>query len=154
MQEGSEYLSEMKDRFYTTLFSKDAKHNSVMMTKQKYDSMIEDIKRIKISKKKESTRDYRIVERYDVMTIRGCEKLIEPISDDRTVVRMFVYAEELFEILHYAHQSINHGGRDKMIKFLNALYKNITQAQIKMYLDVCEFCQQKHKSEYLVSVSN
>ncbi|CAH2321121.1 KRAB-A domain-containing 2-like [Pelobates cultripes] len=33
-----------------------------------------------------------------------------------------------------------------MIKQLNTLYTNITQAQIKMFLDLCEPCQQKQKS--------
>lgn len=51
------------------------------MTKQKYDSITEDVKRIKVTKKKESFRDHRIIQRYDVLTVQGCEKFIEPLSD-------------------------------------------------------------------------
>ncbi|GBM33452.1 KRAB-A domain-containing protein 2 [Araneus ventricosus] len=147
MQLNTELLDRMKNRFYSNLFSKDSKYNSVLMTKQKYDSIIEDVKRIKVSKKKESSRDYRIIERYDVLTVQGCDKLIEPLSDVRQSVKMFVHADELFDVLCFAHLSIGHGGRDRMIKQLNTAYKNVTQAQIKLFLDSCEVCQQKQKSD-------
>ncbi|XP_063290440.1 zinc finger protein 420-like [Pelobates fuscus] len=146
MQASTELVTKMKKRFFANLFSKDSKYNSVLMTKRKYDSIIEDVKRIKVSKKKESSRDYRIIQRYDVLTVQGCEKLIAPLSDVRESVKKFVHAEELFDILYSTHLSIGHGGRDRMIKQLNTLYTNITQAQIKMFLDLCEPCQQKQKS--------
>jgi len=123
MQTSSELVSEMKKRFFANLFSEDSKCNSVLLTKQKYDS----------SKKKESSRDYRIIQRYDVLTVQGCEKLIEPLSDARESVKKFVHAKKLFDILYSTHLSIGHGGRDRMIKQLNTLYKNITQAQIKIF---------------------
>uniref|UniRef100_A0A8C4SKZ6 Integrase catalytic domain-containing protein n=1 Tax=Erpetoichthys calabaricus TaxID=27687 RepID=A0A8C4SKZ6_ERPCA len=131
-QAHTELVSKMKKRFFANLFSEDSKYNSVLMTKRKYDSIIEDVKRIKVSKKKESSRDYRIIQRYYVLTVQGCEKLIEPLSDARESVKKFVHAEELFDILYSTHLSIGHGGRDRMIKQLNTLYKNITQAQIKI----------------------
>ncbi|GFT37846.1 KRAB-A domain-containing protein 2 [Nephila pilipes] len=99
MHSSKELPSKMKDKFYSNLFSKDSKYNSVLMTKQKYDSIIEDVKRIKVSKKKESSRDYRIIERYDVQTIQGSEKLVEPLSDARESVKRFVHAEELFGLI-------------------------------------------------------
>uniref|UniRef100_A0A8C4RCU6 Integrase catalytic domain-containing protein n=1 Tax=Erpetoichthys calabaricus TaxID=27687 RepID=A0A8C4RCU6_ERPCA len=113
-------VSKMKKRFFANLFSEDSKYNNV--------------KRIKVSKKK-SSRDYRIIQRY-VLTVQ----------DARESVKKFVHAKELFDILFSTHLSIGHGGRDRMIKQLNTLYKNITQAQIKMFLDSREPCQQKQKS--------
>lgn len=148
MEAGTESVyKKMKEKFYANLFSKDSRFNSVLMTKRKYDSIIEDVKRIKIFKKKESPRDYRIIERYDVVTEQGCETLIEPMSDVLGTVKKFVHAEELFDMLYSSHLSTGHGGRDKMIKLLNTFYKNITHAQIKLFLDICEPCQQKRKSE-------
>uniref|UniRef100_A0A8C4SWK5 Integrase catalytic domain-containing protein n=1 Tax=Erpetoichthys calabaricus TaxID=27687 RepID=A0A8C4SWK5_ERPCA len=127
MQASTELVSKMKKSFFANLFGEDSKYNSVLMTKRKHDSIIEDVK-------------------YDVLTVQGCEKLIEPLSDARESVKKFVHAEELFDILYSTHLSICHGGRDRRIKQLNTLYKNITQAQIKMFLDLCEPCQQKPKS--------
>ncbi|GIY05145.1 hypothetical protein CDAR_308871 [Caerostris darwini] len=49
------------------------------MIKRKYGSIIEDEKRIKVSKKKESSRDYRIIQQHDVLTAQGC-KLIDHLS--------------------------------------------------------------------------
>ncbi|GFV43956.1 KRAB-A domain-containing protein 2 [Trichonephila clavipes] len=49
----------------------------------------------------------------------------------------------LCDILYERHVSIGHGGRDHMIKELNRLYKSITQNGIKLFLSVCESCQQK-----------
>ncbi|XP_053545703.1 KRAB-A domain-containing protein 2 [Bombina bombina] len=146
MQASTELVRKMKKRLFAKLFSEDSKYNSVLMTKRKYDSIIEDVKRIKVYKNKESSRDYRTIERDDVLTVQGCEKLIEPLSDAQESVKKFVHAEELFDILYSTHLSIGHGGRDRMIKQLNTLYKNITQAQIKIFLDLCELCQQKQKS--------
>uniref|UniRef100_A0A8C4XBG1 Integrase catalytic domain-containing protein n=1 Tax=Erpetoichthys calabaricus TaxID=27687 RepID=A0A8C4XBG1_ERPCA len=117
MQASTGLVSKMQKRFFANLFSEDSKYNN-----------------------------YRIIQWYDVLTVQGCEKLIEPLSDARESVKKFVHAEELFDILYSTHLSIGHGGRDRMIKQLNTLYKNITQAQIKMFLDLCEPCQQKQKS--------
>lgn len=148
MAAGTESVyQKMKEKFYAILFSKDWRFNSVLLTKRKYDSIIDDVKRIKIFKKKESPRDYKLIERYDVVTEHGCETLIEPMSDVLGTVKKFVYAEELFDILYSSHLSTGHGGRDKMIKLLNTFYKNVTHAQIKLFLDFCETCQQKRKSE-------
>ncbi|GFS58393.1 hypothetical protein NPIL_419971 [Nephila pilipes] len=56
------------------------------MTKRKNYSIIEDVKRIKFSKNKESSRDNRVIQRYDVLTVHGCEKLTKPLSDARNVL--------------------------------------------------------------------
>ncbi|GBM38984.1 hypothetical protein AVEN_271086-1 [Araneus ventricosus] len=93
MQASTELVSKKKKGFFANLFSEDSKYNSLLMTKRKNVSVIEDVKRIKVFKKKESSRDYRIIRRYDVLTVQGCEKLIEPLSDARESVEKFVHAE-------------------------------------------------------------
>lgn len=85
------------------------------MTKRKYDSIFEDVKRIKIFKKKESSWDYQIIQRYDALIVKGCEKLIDPLSDAREREINFIHAEELFKTLHSIHLPIGYGGRYGMI---------------------------------------
>ena len=80
-----------------------------------------------------------------MLTVQGCEKLIQPLSDARESVKKFVHAEDLFDILILLILSIGHGGRDRVIKQLNTLYKNIAQTQIIMFLDLSEPCQQQKK---------
>eukprot|EP00102_Acyrthosiphon_pisum_P014946 XP_008185264.1 PREDICTED: KRAB-A domain-containing protein 2-like [Acyrthosiphon pisum] len=53
----------------------------------------------------------------------------------------------MFDILNSVHKSIGHGGRDRMLFELNKKYKNITQADVKLYLNLCIPCQQKKKSQ-------
>eukprot|EP00102_Acyrthosiphon_pisum_P023247 XP_016660457.1 PREDICTED: KRAB-A domain-containing protein 2-like [Acyrthosiphon pisum] len=53
----------------------------------------------------------------------------------------------MFDILNSVHKSIGHGGRDCMLFELNKKYKNITQADVKLYLDLCILCQEKKKSQ-------
>ncbi|GFU11839.1 KRAB-A domain-containing protein 2, partial [Nephila pilipes] len=62
-------VNKMKKRLFSNVFSEDSKYNNILMTKRKYDSIIEDVKRLKDSKKKESSQGYRIVQRYDALTV-------------------------------------------------------------------------------------
>lgn len=111
------------------------------MTKRRYDSITEDVKRIKVSKKKESSQDYRIIQRYDALIVEGSEKLIKTLSKERETVKKFVHADELFDVFCSNYFSISHGRRHRIIMQSNTLYKNITQAQIKMFLYLCESSQ-------------
>jgi len=48
-------------------------------------------------------------------------------------------------VLHDAHQSLGHGGRNRMLYELNSKFKNITRFEVDFYLSLCELCQLKHK---------
>lgn len=48
----------------------------VLMTKRKFDSIVEDIKRIKVYKMKESSQHYEIIEKQDIWTFTIQWKLI------------------------------------------------------------------------------
>lgn len=48
----------------------------VLMTKRKFDSIVEDIKRIKFYKMKESSQHYEIIENQDIWTFTSRLKLI------------------------------------------------------------------------------
>lgn len=45
--------------------------------------------------------------------------------------------EEIFGCLHKIYFSIGHRGGDCMLYEMNERYKNITQANIKQYLNLC-----------------
>ncbi|XP_035207888.1 KRAB-A domain-containing protein 2-like [Stegodyphus dumicola] len=69
--------------------------------------------------------------------------LIVPVTDAKPDVIFYCSSDMLFDIIYETHVSIGHGGRDHIIKQLNRRYKNITQNDIKLFLSVCESCQQK-----------
>lgn len=132
----------MKQQFCEWLESYSKQDNTVLIKKEKYDNLIKEVLTVKKNKPK-LPRHYWLLKHYDVLTVDNIDKLIYPIKNGE--ILYYVYAEELYEILHEAHSNVGHGGRDRMIKELNRKYKNVTQKQIRKFLDLCEVCLQKRK---------
>ena len=88
---------------------------SALIPKDRYLSLIEDVKRIKSMTKRESSRGYKHLKWYEVLSIQGTEKLIKPLIDDNQKVKLYVHGEKQFDIMYSTRVSIGHGGRDKMI---------------------------------------
>lgn len=59
--------------------------------------------------------DYRVLKRFDVVSVQGIEKLISPVLEDGNV-RYYAKNTELFDILYEAHLEIGHKARDAMFK--------------------------------------
>ncbi|KAL4122644.1 hypothetical protein QTP88_014934 [Uroleucon formosanum] len=105
----------MKTKFDTIIKNTTTeRNNSTFLLKEKYDFLISEVKRIKTGKK-ESPRDYWLVQRYDMIEVQGNEKLIRPMKENSDII-FYVHDEELYEILLNIHLSIGHGGRDRMIE--------------------------------------
>lgn len=121
------------------------KHNTVLLTREKYQKLINSVN---VSKSKTSNKlpdDYRLLKKYDVMKVGENEKLICPLSKDVQNVVCYAHKEELFGLIDGAHTSIGHGGRTRMLKELQKKCKNITTEIIMIYLNLCETCQKKSK---------
>lgn len=133
--------SKMRKKFYDKLSSKESAYNSVLLTTEKYDSIVADIKRIKALKTLVSPPDYRLIEKYDILHVRGRDKLIKPKTPSEKYPKIYVHSDELFDILYATHTSVGHVGRDKMLEEIRLHYKNITKAHLKMFLDLCDSCR-------------
>jgi hypothetical protein len=84
---------------------------------------------------RKSMKHYRLVRKYDVITISGKDRLIKPVAETAECkVLYYVTNEELFDIIHNAHLAIGHGGRNRMVSEINKLYCNITKETIMIYL--------------------
>lgn len=81
---------------------------------------------------------------YDILVVQQIKKLIFPVTADDKIL-FYVNDNELYEILKTTHESIGHGGRDRMISELSRKYKNITRCDVEVFLHLCEPCQQKQK---------
>ncbi|XP_057654773.1 KRAB-A domain-containing protein 2-like [Diorhabda carinulata] len=90
--------------------------------------------------------DYRRLKRFDVLKINDKEKLIAPLKPGETNIQYYVTNEELYSILHETHTRIGHGGRIRMLKELQAKYKNITYEVVMLYLNLCKQCQMKYSA--------
>jgi hypothetical protein len=69
----------MKEKFYISVKNSLLKSISVVLTKEKYASLMIDVKKMKI--KKESSRNYWLEKHYDIVKINSIEKLILPESN-------------------------------------------------------------------------
>ncbi|XP_036623150.1 KRAB-A domain-containing protein 2 [Trichosurus vulpecula] len=138
-------MRSMREKFLArvTKLVESKSYNSKVFSKEKYFQTLREVKEAK-EKGKKSSRDYRRVAKYDVITIHGTEKLIEAAHGQQDRIRYYVHKEELFDILHDTHLSIGHGGRTRMLKELQGKYGNVTKEVIVLYLSLCKQCHQKN----------
>lgn len=120
--------------------------NSVHLSSVKYNEIMSEIKNFKLKGKK-TNKSYRILKRYDIITIDGEEKLIFPLSLDNSIFLFYIMNEHVYDVLHDVHLSIGHGGKHRMNTEVKKKYKNITQESILIYLKCCVPCQSKLKSK-------
>lgn len=111
-----------------------------VFTQEEYDSILKDMQEIKLNGAKTS-RQYRRLNRYDVLQVAGVSKLISKCDDGE--VKYYASLEEMFEILESAHIGTGHGGRDRMLSETSKKYANVTREVITTFLSMCEVCHQK-----------
>lgn len=143
-------INQMRDRFNTkisAIIRNKRNDNKSFLNSSEYAARVENVKESKMVLRtpglKKNVKDYRIVTRYDVLSINGKERLIKPMN--KTTKKAIYYAtnEELFDILHTAHLAIGHGGRNRMVAKLKHQYANITKETIMAYLELCSECRKK-----------
>lgn len=117
-------LSEFKNRFYenfSKLISTKRDDNSAYLSLEKYDLICNQVKDAKQQAKK-TALSYRRLAKYDLVNVGNDIKLIVPLQEGKEKFVYYVKNEELFDILYEAHINIGHGGRTRMLNFLNDKY--------------------------------
>ncbi|XP_043471318.1 KRAB-A domain-containing protein 2-like [Leptopilina heterotoma] len=94
-------------------------------------------------KTKKSSLDYRRLNRFEVLCIGGCKKLIKPVIDESADIKYYVTKCELFNVMYDAHINCGHGGRNRMEKALLAKYANICRKIIVKFINLCVVCEKK-----------
>lgn len=137
-----------KEKFYQCYnkLINEKNDNSVHLSSEKYSEIMLEIKNVKINGKK-TNKSYRLLKRFDIVTIDGEEKLIFPLSLDNTNFMFYIMNDHVYDVLHDVHLSIGHGGKHRMNTAVKKKYKNITQESILIYLKGCVSCQSKLKSK-------
>ncbi len=120
--------------------------NSVALSEQKYVEIINKLAIAKAPGHKSTPADYWLRKRFDTLTVRGVTKLITPANEDGEI-SYFAKQDELFDIIHDAHIFLMHKSRDPMMKYIKQKYKNITQADVSLYLLFCRTCHEKKSSK-------
>ena len=140
----SEMAELMDVRFKEFLLAKKAcDKKSVLMLKQEYFQMMDELKE-PCSVKLKTSRQYYILGRYEILQCGDVEKLIRKRDNLAEDPVYFVNIDEMYDIIKRAHISSGHGGRDKMIQCLSR-YADITRESIEVFKSLCTECQIKRK---------
>ena len=129
------------ERLDELLRSKNA--NNVFLTQEKYRNVVQHVNELKSVVSKKTPADYKLLKKYDVVSVGGAEKLIFPMLEGAANVKYYADISEIYNIIDEAHLRIGHGRRNRMVKEINLKYKNITEECIMVYLNLCRQCQEK-----------
>ena len=132
----------MKIKFYQKLNAliESKKDNNSLLCVKKYEFLIQQLNTLKHVNRKKEPKDYQLLKRYDIVQIGNVEQLIYPVAEGSTSIKYYVQIEDIFNVIHEAHFSIGHGGRNRMVKETGTKYKNNTGERIMIYLNLCIPC--------------
>ena len=116
----------MKIKFYQKLnaFIESKKDNNSFLSVEKYELLIQQINTLKHGNRKKEPKDYQLLKQYDVVQIGNVVQLIYAVAEGSTSIKYYVQIEDIFNVIHEAHVSIDHGGRNRMVKETGTKYKN------------------------------
>lgn len=112
--------------------------NIFYFSSEEYSNKIQKVKELKMGRPKKTVTNYRLMRKYDVVTVGGIEKLIKPIIENDSNVLYYVTVDELFDVIQTAHLAVRHGGRNKIMAELKAKYCNVTTEAVMTYLSLCK----------------
>lgn len=119
------------------------KKNTTRLSIEKYNATIQKVKAARMGLSVQNK--HWLLSHYDVLNVSGKDHLIFPMVNNQ--ILYYVPTEQVFDILYDAHESLCHGGRDRMRKELLKRYKNISLREIQIFLNMCEQCLQKRKCD-------
>lgn len=134
----------MEEIFYSKLqvllSGKDDSGRSFIIDDVRYAEIIREVKEAKEKKKNGyplSSKQYRRLNRFDVINIGESEMLIEKTEGQMTDIKYFCRIEEMFNVINTPHLKIGHKREKAMEAELKKKFCNITREVIKIYLDLC-----------------
>lgn len=144
----------MRESFYTKLEELMSKKyltsQNFIIEESRYEEIIREVKDA-IEKRKNglslTSKDYRRINRFDVINIGHKEMLIEKPTGETTDINYFCRIDQMYDTIHSAHLRVGHKKEKAMEVELKKTFCNITREVIKIYLDLCEPCALKKKSK-------
>ncbi|XP_024082940.1 KRAB-A domain-containing protein 2-like [Cimex lectularius] len=112
------------------------------MKREKYEEIIAQVLDAKARKNK-TWADRVLTNKFDVLLENGEKKLIEPLKPGKNSIRYYVHDDILIDVLTEVHESLGHGGRDKMYLALKEKYKNVGIRSIQEFIQGCNVCCMK-----------
>ena len=119
------------------------KGNNVSLSLQRYQEVLEELKVAKAKKGGTSDAEYRLLQRFEMVTIGDSEFLIRKNkkNNKKDDILYYVANEHLFEKIQTIHLNHGHGGINKMMQHVNEKYYNITTEAVKLFISHCDECE-------------
>ena len=136
-------MAALKEKFRSELYKKYEECKKILIPKEQYFKMIEDIREAALTTSSKSRRDYYLLANYEILKCGDIEKLIKKRHDQENDILYYVSIEETYDVIKRAHLATGHGGRDRMLKELRKKYANITEHALQLFKSLCEECQKK-----------
>ncbi|XP_070208806.1 KRAB-A domain-containing protein 2-like [Littorina saxatilis] len=138
---------DVEDRFRKCLFERYAKNKNYLLPKDCYFTMINDLKTAQVSSTTKTSRQYKLMKRYEVLQCGPNDKLIRKRSSPDEAPIFFVTLEDTYDTIKTAHIATGHGGRDRMLKELEKKFANIQRDSVELFKSYCLVCQEKQKRQ-------
>ena len=132
-------------KFRDALFQKYSQCEKHLLPRSIYNQTITDLKLAIDPQTKKSRHQYYLLSKYELLQCGDVEKLIKKRQSPEERPLYFTTIEDTFHIIHNAHITTGHGGRDRMVKHLKDKYANITKDSVELFKSYCLVCQEKRK---------
>lgn len=141
-------LEQMRQKFETAIAKmiNDKRQNNIILPPARYETILAEVIQAKAKVTGKTPTEYRRLKRYDIMDdTNGQKVLVVPgtVGPNKTV-KYYARSDELFSIIHWAHLSTNHGGREKVLNIVKANYGNVSTEIVMTYISGCPKCQYRH----------
>lgn len=127
------------------------KERSCLLSDERYIEIVNETKEA-LQRKRDglelSSKQYRRLKRYDLLTVGEKEKLVnKEYLGNQSGLIFYCPVSEMYDVIHKAHLQIGHKKEKAMENELKKKYCNITREVIHIYLNLCQSCALKKKAK-------
>lgn len=136
------------DEAWAAVLSNNKSEEEASIDIEKYNCLVRELKKLKLkyaSGETKTPEDYWFLQQYNIVIMESREWLVKP-SPRKNVAKFlkYVIVEDLFDVLHEAHQSTDHGTFDEMLVLLSNRYYNVSSEAVKTYMKLCQYCTNRN----------
>lgn len=120
------------------------KDNAILRTKKQYDENLQLLE--SAAKKRYKDRSYNevyIYKNYRILKVGDVSRIIRRESLNEIRPKVYVYFEEVYDLILKEHNAVGHGKRDRTKEQCKLWYENITTEAVVIFLSCCVECAKR-----------
>ena len=112
--------------------------NTAVVTEAQYNAIVNDLIEIRGNGGPYMRHHYSIFRKYDIVSSGSVHKVVRKQNNKEVI-----HEGELFNVIHAAHTSQGHCGRDKLCALIADKFANVPRKAVQIYLGTCRTCEEK-----------